>query len=87
MKVTVWDTYVKKQNGETMHFDIIAPEDIREEAIIHKMGKEYLATKQHADLQLTAKECRLCHQEIASAEMLESLHAKGYFIIEMEGSD
>ncbi|MCS4225946.1 DUF2024 family protein [Sphingobacterium sp. BIGb0165] len=87
MKVTVWDTYVKKQNGETMHFDIIAPEYIREEAIIHQMGKEYLATKQHADLQLTAKECRLCHQEIASAEMLESLHAKGYFIIEMEGCD
>jgi len=87
MKVTVWDTYVKKQNGETMHFDIIAPEYIREEATIHKMGKEYLATKQYADLQLTAKECRLCHQEIASAEMLEGLHAKGYFIIEMEGCD
>lgn len=87
MKVIVWDTYVKKQDGEIMHFDIIAPEYIREEAVIHKMGREHLATKNQADLSLTAKECRLCHQETATAEMLDSLHTKGYFIIEIEGCD
>ncbi|MCR4330774.1 MAG: DUF2024 family protein, partial [Patescibacteria group bacterium] len=27
MKVSVFDTYVVKKNGMTMHFDIIVPED------------------------------------------------------------
>lgn len=85
MKITVWDTYVKKQDGETMHFDILAPEYITDPSIIHRMGKEYLATKNQQGQQLTAKECRICHQEAASEEMLESLYEKGYFIIEMEG--
>lgn len=87
MKVTVWDTYVKKHNGDTMHFDIVAPECITEEAIIHKIGKEYLAEKNLPDLQLTAKECRLCHYATATAEMIDSLRRKGYLIIEMEGCD
>lgn len=68
-----------------MHFDILAPECIKDEAVIHEMGKEYLATKSQAGQQLSAKECRLCHQEIASEEMLESLQTRGYYIIEMEG--
>jgi len=87
MRVAVWDTYVKKENGETMHFDIIAPESIKDEATIHKMGKEYLATKNQQDQPLTAKECRFCHQEIASEEMQQSIDNNGYYIIEMEGCD
>ncbi|WP_316833051.1 DUF2024 family protein [Pedobacter aquatilis] len=87
MRVAVWDTYVKKQNGEIMHFDIIAPESIKDADMIHKMGKAYLATKGEEEQPLTAAECQFCHQEVASDEMLESINQKGYFIIEMEGCD
>ncbi len=35
MKVTVWDTYVTKKDGSIMHFDIIAPDTINDEDVIH----------------------------------------------------
>ena len=31
MHVAVWDTYVTKKDGTVMHFDIIAPVDIKDE--------------------------------------------------------
>lgn len=86
MKVAVWDTYVIKKNGETMHFDIIVPDHITDESTVHKMGKEYLSSKNQQE-PLTSKECRLCHQDIASREMELSITNKGYYIIEMEGCD
>ncbi|PWV54324.1 DUF2024 family protein [Chitinophaga sp. S165] len=85
MKVAVWDTYVVKRNGETMHFDIIVPDDIKDEAVVHNMGKDYLSTKDQQGQPLTARECRLCHQEVASPEMVSGIAQKGYYIIEMEG--
>ncbi len=87
MKVAVWDTYVVKKNGETMHFDIIVPDHLIDESIVHQMGKEYLSSKNQKDQPLTSRECRLCHQEIASPEMEASISQKGYYIIEMEGCD
>ena len=30
MKVGVWDTFVTKNDGSTMHFDIIVPEGVAE---------------------------------------------------------
>jgi Domain of unknown function (DUF2024) len=40
MKVAVWDTYVIKKDDSVMHFDIIAPSEIKDEATIYKYGKE-----------------------------------------------
>lgn len=85
MKVAIWDTYVVKKNGETMHFDIVVPDHIADEEIIHAMGKTYLASKDQQDQPLTSRECQFCHQEKASPEMEASITEKGYFIIEMEG--
>lgn len=85
MKVAVWDTYVKKADGNVMHFDIIAPAEIKDEAIIHQYGKEYLATKEQSAQPLSAKECSFCHIESASEEMESAIKQKGYYIIEMQG--
>ena len=30
MKIAVWDTYVTKNDGQIMHFDILAPDDIKD---------------------------------------------------------
>jgi len=87
MKVAVWDTYVVKKNGETMHFDIIAPDHIKDESLIHKMGKEYLFTKNQQGQTISSKECQFCHQESASPEMVYGIEDKGFYIIEMEGCD
>ena len=45
MQVAVWDTYVTKKDGAVMHFDIIAPDHIRDKKTIHAFGKEYLLSK------------------------------------------
>jgi hypothetical protein len=87
MKVAIWDTYVTKNDGSVMHFDIVAPEDTRNEEIIYTFGKDYLLSKNlmgQAAQSLTAKECNFCHVEKASLEMEVSIQQKGCYIIEME---
>jgi hypothetical protein len=84
MKVSVWDTYVTKKDGSIMHFDIIAPDTLKDETIIHTFGKDYLQSKNEDVQLLTAKECRFCHIEAATAEMEIAISEKGYFIVEME---
>lgn len=87
MKVAVWDTYVIKKNGETMHFDILVPEHIIDEIVVHEMGKKYLFEKGEEGQVLSAQRCRYCHQEIASIVMEESIQEKGFYILEMEGCE
>jgi len=84
MKVAVWDTYVKRKNGSTMHFDILAPSELREEDKIHSFGKEYLNSKNEGGQPLSTKECRFCHIESATPEMVAIIDKQGYCIIEME---
>lgn len=45
MKVAVWDTYVTKQDGGVMHFDIIVPAELKDEQTIFGYGFKYLSNK------------------------------------------
>lgn len=85
MKVAVWDTYVTKTDGGIMHFDIIAPSAVKDEATIYTYGKEYLRLKNQEGQNLSSKECNFCHIETATAEMVAVINEKGYYIIEMQG--
>ncbi len=84
MKVAVWDTYVKRADGKVMHFDILAPDNITDEEKIHQFGIHYLDSKAFQTGQLTARECRLCHIEQASEEVIDTINEQGYSIIEFE---
>lgn len=84
MRVAVWDTYITRKDGSIMHFDIIAPDIIKDETLIHTFGKDYLQSKNQDGQPLTAKECRFCHIEAATPEMEAAINRKGYFILEME---
>lgn len=84
MKIAVWDTYVNKDNGEIMHFDILVPSNITDAQTIFNFGMHYLKTKPFKTNQLTANECRLCHIDQATAEIIADVEKKGYSIIEME---
>ena len=84
-KVNVWDTYVTKKDGTIMHFDILAPVEIKDTNIIYNYGKEYLKTKNQEGQPLTSKQCRLCHVESVKSAWQKDIDEKGYFIIEMEG--
>ncbi|MEW5675645.1 DUF2024 family protein [Flavobacterium enshiense] len=84
MQVAVWDTYVTKKDGSVMHFDIIAPTEIRDAAIIYKYGLEYLKSKDQEGQPLTSKECTFCHIETVQPHQEVSINEKGYYIFEME---
>lgn len=86
-KVNVWDTYVTKKNGAIMHFDIIAPIEIKDSAIIYDYGKSYLKSKGQEGQPLTSEQCRLCHIEMLRPSWAKEIEEKGYFIIEMEECD
>ena len=84
MKVAVWDTYVTKKDGAIMHFDILAPESIKDTTVIYNYGKDYLKSKGQEGQPLTSKECRFCHVETVRPNWEEAINKQGYFIIEME---
>ncbi|HOZ81886.1 MAG TPA: DUF2024 family protein [Bacteroidia bacterium] len=84
MKVAVWDTYVTKKDGSVMHFDIIAPSEMKDTAVIYNYGKTYLKSRGQEGQPLSAKECRFCHIESVRPDWEASIHKDGYFIYEME---
>lgn len=87
MEITVWNTYVEREDGHVMHFDILVPKEGTDEKSVYKYGNEYLKTKTFKTETLTSKECRFCHIEQATNEMIKAINKKGYFIIEMEFCD
>ncbi|MBX7211577.1 MAG: DUF2024 family protein [Verrucomicrobiaceae bacterium] len=84
MNVSVFDTYVRRADGRVMHFDILVPDTEKDLARIHSHGREFLKSKGQEDAILGTKECRFCHVERATPEMVKSIEERGYFIIEME---
>lgn len=83
MKVSVYDTYVAKDNGTLMHFDILVEESVSS-LDVYKYGKEYLESKKVLNTALTTKECRFCHIENAPKEVENIINKNGFYIIEME---
>ena len=84
MKVAVYDTYVPKNNGGIMHFDIIVPDGSSYEQVI-EFGKAYLKSAGEEGQSLSAKECEFCHTERASSAVKESIRAQGFHIVELDG--
>ena len=85
MKIAVYDTYVTKENGEIMHFDIFVEESTKNLDLIFSYGKEYLKSKNVEHQLLNAKECSFCHIEEATKDVQDSIVKQGYYIYEMEG--
>jgi len=84
MKVAVWDTYVKRQDGLIMHFDILVESKLTNETKIFEIGRNYLKNKSFESVELNAKKCVFCHIENASVLVENEIEAKGFYIIELE---
>lgn len=84
MKVVVWDTYVPRKDGLTMHFDILVPDTVTDADTIFGYGRDYLQSKAFETGALTAKECVYCHMEQATDDIVSAIQQQGYYIIEME---
>jgi len=84
MKISVWDTYVKRKDGMLMHFDILVPQEVNDEQTVFDYGDAYLKTKNLEFINLNAEKCQFCHIEQASDSIQKEIQAKGFSIIEME---
>lgn len=84
MEVSVWDTYVSREDGKTMHFDILVPSALTDTDAIFDFGRQYLETKPFKTGGLSSTECRFCHMQAAPTKVAQEIEVKGYYIIEME---
>ena len=83
MKFHVFDTYVKSNDGNTMHFDVIT--DKKDSTIAISFAKEWLESIGEKNAKVTTEECKFCHSESVAEDIEIEIMTKGYFIVKMEG--
>lgn len=84
MQVAVWDTYVKSQSGDVLHFDIIVPQEIKDSSSIYQFAVQYLNSINEPEHDLSLNECQFCHIEEPTMEMVAAIQKNGYYILEMD---
>ena len=84
MQCEVYNTYVTKQDGAIMHFDVIVPVNSTYSQVI-AFGQSYPARVGQAGRPLTARECKFCHIEAASPQVEATIQRQGYYILPIEG--
>ena len=87
MKIAVWDTYVKRMDGNVMHFDILVDANLEDKERIFEFGRNYLTTKNFSTEGIKARKCQFCHIEEATEEIKNDIETKGFFIIEMRNCE
>lgn len=87
MKIAVFDTYVAREDGRRMHFDILVPDEGKTEAQVLAFGEAYLRARGIKAGPLTTSECRFCHTEFANEELTRLMKIDGAAVIELENCD
>lgn len=84
MECAVYDTYVEKKDGGTMHFDVIVEKNTTHEKAI-EYGAKFLTSVGQTGQPITANECQFCHIQGAPPFVEKEIKEKGFFIQKMEG--
>ncbi len=87
MEVSVWDSYVRRSDGSIMHFDILVPSELTDEAQVFAYGKAYLRGKPFKTADFSARECTFCHIEYVTDDIADQIGKEGFFILELENCD
>ncbi len=83
MKVEVWDTYARKPDGNTLHFDILVEEGTPASRV-YQFGKAYLRALGVEDARLDASTCQFCHVEEVDEDIARTIREHGYQIVFLE---
>ncbi len=83
MKVAVWDTYVRKPDRKTLHFDILVEENTPKEQV-YEYGKYYLRSIGLEQCTIDTENCQFCHIETVDPNTEKEILEKGYKIIFLE---
>jgi hypothetical protein len=84
MECAVYDTYVTKKDGKTMHFDVVVEASTPHEKAI-EYGKEFLSTAGQTGQKMTSAECQFCHIQEAPPFVVKAIKESGYWIQKIEG--
>lgn len=84
MKIDVYDSYAKNEQGCVMYFDVFVKSDVPAEEAL-KYGQDWLESVGENAVSLDQSRCNFCHSEVANPEVARSIENQGYFILQMEG--
>jgi hypothetical protein len=84
MQCAVYDTYVRKKDGNIMHFDVVVEAKTPHEKAV-EYGKNYLKTVGEGEQKMTQEECQFCHIQQAPSTIETDIQNNGYYIQKMEG--
>jgi hypothetical protein len=84
MECAVYDTYVTKKDGRTMHFDVVVEASTTPDKAI-EYGKAYLTAAGQSGQKMTSEECQFCHIQEAPPFVEKAIKQNGYWIQKMEG--
>ena len=85
MQIHVYETYVKAQDGHTMHFDVFT--EVKDDQKAVEYAKQWLISIGETDATISSKECKFCHSQSAPNDVVAAINRDGYFIYKMEGCD
>lgn len=81
MKISVYDTIFKKEDGKLLKFDIIVPSEFKDIEGIWQFGNDFLIKEGVIAKKLIgAEECSFCNMEIANEKIALEIREKGYSI-------
>lgn len=84
MKAAVWDSYIKKDDGNVLHFDVIVPDSKSDATLVYKYAYEFLKLKGIERVEINVTNCQFCHIENLAEEMKTNIEIRGFHIIEMD---
>lgn len=84
MKIAVWDLYIKKVNGNVLHFNVVVHESKSKMEIVFNYANEYLKSIGVDSAEINVKNCQFCHIENLTDNMKSDIETSGYHIIEMD---
>jgi len=84
MNINVYDTYLRHDDGQTMHFDVLLPEGSDSQTAAAVAIKWLRGIGVTADVD-SLQSCRFCHQQEVMPEVEKLIAHEGYAIVQMEG--
>jgi len=84
MKISVWDTYVTRDDSSIMHFDILVPDSVQDSEKVFEYGRAYLKRKSVVSEDISSEVCKFCHIEEASETVTEEVKKHGFYVVELK---
>ncbi len=84
MKIDVYDSYARADNGGMIHFDVFVEQGTAKEKAF-EYGRFWLTKVGENPDGLDQSRCNYCHSEQANPDIENSIQEKGFYILQMEG--